>query len=125
MHRTGRYPSTPTRYRKLPFIDYNDGVAIVTPNASVALGSRLLKKGMAGADVKALQELLLQLGYELPKHGADSDFSTETGAAVFAFQKDAELEEDGKYGDKTHAALMDAVADNDESKRDMPTENDL
>ena len=84
----------------------------------VALGSRLLKRGMTGTDVKALQELLMQLGYELPRYGADSDFGEETEKAVIAFQKAEGLEPDGKYGEKTHAALMDAVADDDEGKKD-------
>ena len=108
---------------KLPFIDYNDGGVIITPPANYTLGSRLLKKGMTGSDVKAMQELLIQLGYDLSRHGADADFGSETEAAVLAFQKDAELEEDGKYGDKTHAALMDAVADDDEGKQDVPAED--
>ena len=104
---------------KLPFIDYNDGEASVTPPVKdVVLGSRLLKKGMTGADVKALQELLMQLGYQLPRYGADSDFGDETEKAVIAFQKAECLEPDGKYGEKTHAALMDAVADDDEGKKD-------
>ena len=41
-----------------------------------------------------------------------------------AFQKKAGLEVDGKYGDKTHAALMDAVADDDEGKADAPGTGD-
>ena len=106
---------------KLPFIDYNDGAAQVTPpSIDVPLGSRLLKCGDKGGDVKAMQELLLQLGYALPKYGADGEFGSETEKAVLAFQKEAELEQDGKYGDKTHAALMDAVADDDEGKQDEP-----
>ena len=55
----------------------------------------------------------MQLGYALPKHGADAEFGSETEKALLAFQKKAGLEADGKYGDKTHAALMDAVADDD------------
>ena len=110
-----------THWYKLPFIDYNDGAAVIAPPTNYTLGSRLLKKGMEGADVKAMQELLLQLGYGLPKYGADGDFGSETEAAVLAFQKAEELEEDGKYGDKTHAALMDAVDDDDEGKQDMPS----
>ena len=106
---------------KLPFIDYNDGGTQVTPpSVDVPLGSRLLKRGDKGGDVKAMQELLLQLGYALPKHGADGEFGSETEKAVLAFQKDSELELDGKYGDKTHAALMDAVADDDEGRQDEP-----
>ncbi|MDY4138370.1 MAG: peptidoglycan-binding protein [Eubacteriales bacterium] len=53
------------------------------------------------------------MGYALPKYGADSEFGAETEKALLAFQKKAGLEADGKYGDKTHAALMDAVADDD------------
>ena len=97
---------------KLPFIQYREAAAEI-PAPQIALGSRLLKRGMVGSDVKALQELLMQLGYALPKHGADAEFGSETEKALLAFQKKAGLEADGKYGDKTHAALMDAVADDD------------
>ena len=55
----------------------------------------------------------MQLGYALPKYGADAKFGAETEKALRAFQKEAGLTVDGKYGDKTHAALMDAVADDD------------
>ena len=103
---------------KLPFIQYRD-TAVDVPTPEITLGSRLLKRGMVGSDVKALQEMLMQLGYALPKHGADSEFGAETEKALLAFQKKAGLEADGKYGDKTHAALMDAVAD-DDGQPDMP-----
>ncbi len=122
-----------TNWYKLPFIDYADEIAgqpggkpadtLGIATTKITLGTRLLKRGMKGSDVKAMQELLLQLGYALPKYGTDSDFGAETEKAVKAFQKDAGLEEDGKYGDKTHAALMDAVADDDEGKADMPGES--
>ena len=66
----------------------------------------------------------MQLGYKLPKYGADSEFGAETEAAVLAFQEDEGLKQDGKYGDQTHAALMDAVADDDEGKKNAePEEN--
>ena len=97
---------------KLPFIQYGD-TAAENSAPQIARGSRLLKRGMVGSDVKALQELLLQLGFALPKHGVDSEFGAETEKALLAFPKKAGLEADGKYGDKTHAALMDAVADDD------------
>ena len=112
-----------THWYKLPFIQYEGSTGKVTPPTSeVTLGSRLLKRDMSGADVKALQELLLQLGYSLPKHGADSEYGVETESAVKAFQTKEGLEVDGKYGDKTHAALMSAVADDDEGKKDEPVE---
>lgn len=105
---------------KLPFIQYGEA-SEDAPVLEIVLGSRLLKKGMVGSDVKALQELLIQLGYSLPKYGADSEYGAETEKAVIAFQKKAGLEADGKYGDKTHAALMDAASDADE-KNEQPEE---
>ena len=97
---------------KLPFIQYGETAADV-PAPEIALGSRLFKRSMEGSDVKALQELLMQLGYTLPKYGADAKFGAETEKALRAFQKEAGLTVDGKYGDRTHAELMDAVADDD------------
>ena len=104
---------------ELPFIDYGDAIKSTesTP-VELTLGCRLLQKGMSGADVKALQEALIELGYTL-EHGADGSFGNETRAAVKAFQKAQRLTQDGKYGDQTHAALMDALAD-DEDSDDVP-----
>lgn len=114
-----------THWYCLPFIDYGEGILpsgggkpAGTPETSHTLGSRLLKKGMKGADVRAMQELLMQLEYALSGYGADGVFGVETETAVKAFQRNEGLEEDGKYGDRTHAALMEAVADDDEGKRD-------
>ena len=102
-----------TRTQGHTVVVLNDGgkAMLDDPVKEFALGDRLLKKGMAGADVKALQESLLKLGYALPKHGADGDYGSETVAAVTAFQKAEGLTEDGCYGDKTHAELMDALSD--------------
>ena len=115
---------------QLPFIDY--GVGVLEGNASetdAALGTRLLEKGMAGADVKAMQEMLIRLGYDLPRYGADGQFGSETLSALLAFQENEGIDEAGKYGEKTHAALMDAIADYDEGEypadeqADAPPEN--
>ena len=57
-----------THWYKLPFIDYGDtsGAQIAVEGVTVyTLGSRLLKNGSSGSDVKALQELLNQLGSSL------------------------------------------------------------
>ena len=98
-------------WAKLPFIDYGDtGSAQPAEMVTYTLGSRMLKKGSAGADVKTLQELLNQLGAGL---AVDGDFGSKTETAVKAFQKKAGLKQDGKYGDQTHTALMAAIADND------------
>lgn len=98
-------------WAKLPFIDYGD-TASAQPAETVTytLGSRLLKKGSVGSDVKTRQELLNQLGAAL---AVDGNFGSKTESAVKAFQKKGGLKHDGKYGDQTHAALMAAIADND------------
>ena len=108
-----------THWYKLPFIDYGDtsGAQIAVEAVTVyMLGSRLLKNGSSGADVKALQELLNQLGATLE---VDGQFGSKTEAAVKAFQKKAGIKQDGKYGDQTHAALMAAVAEDDAGQQAM------
>lgn len=105
-----------THWCQLPFIDYGDApftTKAETTATEYTLGSRSLTKSMKGTDVKTLQELLLQLGYTLPKYGADGDYGKETIAAVTAFQKKVGIKADGVYGTQTHTALMSAVAEND------------
>ena len=105
-------------WAKLPFIDYGDGT-VTTPSTAIiyVLGSRSLKKGSIGSDVKTLQELLNQLAIVTPALEVDGDFGSKTEAAVKAFQKKARIKQDGIYGDETHKALMGAVADDDEGKK--------
>ena len=62
------------------------------------LGTRTVKKGSKGTDVKALQEFLLQLEYSLPKYGADGEFGSETETALKKFQKKVGIKQDGIYG---------------------------
>ena len=92
---------------QLPFIQYESAPAL-KPSL---LGTRLLRRGMRGDDVKELQTLLLRLGYALPKYGADGDFGSETRSALRQFQKAARIEVDGVYGENSHAALMRAISD--------------
>ena len=86
-------------------------IAAVKANSSEekTLGSRLLKRGSAGGDVKQLQHYLIQLGYDLGKWGADGEFGGATELAVKAFQKDSALAADGQYGEKTHEAMLQAL----------------
>ena len=108
-----------SHWYKLAFIDYGDTSGEQTAVEAVTvymLGSRLLKNGSSGADVKALQELLNQLGAALE---VDGQFGSKTEAAVKAFQKKAGIKQDGKYGDQTHAALMAAVAEDDAGQQAM------
>lgn len=83
-----------------------------------ALGERLLKHGAEGADVKQLQQYLIQLGYDLGKWGADGEFGDATEFAVRAFQGDHKLSVDGQYGPKSHAAMLEALeADEPEAEQ--------
>ena len=52
------------------------------------LGERLpLKEGMKGTDVEELQEILMDLGFELPTGKADGEFGPETATAVKEFER--------------------------------------
>lgn len=76
-----------------------------TPNATEQ--SRTLRMGDEGADVVALQERLLQLGYWLPT--ADGDFDANTHHAVVALQKTIGVARDGVAGPTVHLALSRGV----------------
>ena len=66
-----------------------------------------LRNGSKGAEVKALQERLTELGYWNGK--ADGKFGGTTTQAVYALQKAAGLSRDGVVGDRTKKALEQGV----------------
>jgi hypothetical protein len=72
-------------------------------------GSRILRHGSAGSDVKAMQEALIRLGYDLGKFGADGDFGDCTELALIVFQTAAGIDADGECGPVTFAALNKAL----------------
>ncbi|WNB86728.1 L,D-transpeptidase family protein [Cellulomonas sp. ATA003] len=63
----------------------------------------MLERGDEGAEVLAVQERLIELGYFLRR--ADGDFGPATQQAVWALQKAAGLARDGLVGPATRAAL--------------------
>ena len=69
----------------------------------------VLKKGDRGGAVRELQEQLIELGYSLPRFGADGHFGDETEAAVKAFQRDQKIKVDGIVGPETKAKLKEAL----------------
>jgi peptidoglycan hydrolase-like protein with peptidoglycan-binding domain len=62
-----------------------------------------------GPDVRDVQQALLALGYELPKHGADGIRGRETVAAVSKFQSDNQLTVDGDPGPETVGKLNELI----------------
>lgn len=64
-----------------------------------------LRRNDAGAEVKRMQQRLIELGY-LKKGGDDGDFGTGTWNAVKAFQRNNNLTSDGIAGPATLAALF-------------------
>lgn len=66
-----------------------------------------LRRGSSGEYVTLLQTKLIQLGYDVGATGADGKFGDKTTAAVKAFQRDRGLTVDGVVGRNTWAALED------------------
>lgn len=78
------------------------------------LGDRTITRGVEGEDVMELQKALVKLGYDLGAFGAnrdgiDGDCGSKTIMAIKDFQTAHGLTADGKYDDKTHAAMMKAI----------------
>lgn len=87
---------------------------------------RELKRGMTGADVVELQEMLRQLNYDLGTYGIDGDFGGDTEDAVKAFQVNVALPETGVVDAATWARLDKIISgkgdpDEDQSE-EAPTE---
>lgn len=66
----------------------------------------VLKKGVKGEEVKAMQILLMGYGYSCGSKGADGSFGGATDKALRAYQKDRKLSVDGSCGGKTWASLL-------------------
>jgi len=73
-------------------------------SVDTTFSSTLLKKGMKGADVKKLQQILTNKGYSTK--GTDGIFGSNTEAAVKKFQKANKLKADGIVGSATKKALL-------------------
>jgi peptidoglycan hydrolase-like protein with peptidoglycan-binding domain len=98
-------------------IDPSKNVKVTKPDIQIAdnVVVNYLNKGDKSSSVKALQNKLISLGYELPEYGADGDFGNETLKAVKNFQKDNGLVQDGIVGPKTSEKLGQAKAKSNHS----------
>ena len=82
--------------------------AYVAPDETMPEGfERILQRGMAGMDVRAMQEALIVRGYL--DDTADHIFGNKTRAALRAFQRDNGLRDDGVAGPETLRALMEGL----------------
>ena len=77
---------------------------IVTIHYSVRLP--MLVKGTESEAVRAMQQLLIAKGYDLPRYGADGEFGDETENALLLFQEDMGLKPVAKCGPDTWSALL-------------------
>lgn len=84
-----------TSWGRLPasMLEYVDVDTTIVPDD--------IKFGDTGEAVEQLQKLLMDLGYPLPKYGADGDFGRETEDALKAFQRDHGLPDTGVLDDET------------------------
>lgn len=64
-----------------------------------------LSKGDKGDAVKAMQTMLIAIGYSCGSYGADGDFGSDSDKALRKFQKDYDLTVDGKYGSNSKTKL--------------------
>lgn len=87
-----------TKHGRLPYVRYEDG--------EFQVELHLLRKGMTGEDVRALQGLLIAHGCGCGKSGADGVFGENTAKALIAFQEKKGLETDGIAGPESFAALL-------------------
>lgn len=81
---------------------------------------RTLQRGMEGADVRELQGMLLQMGYDLGTYGIDGDFGPATEEAVKALQANLGLAETGIVDQDLWERLdkiMDNKGDSDEPEQ--------
>lgn len=89
-----------TRYKLYEFDSEmpNDTPLVVT-------NRRTLKRGMRGDDVKLVQQILMNNGYDLGKWGADGQFGAQTEKIIKQFQNEKGLIVDGIVGKKTWLML--------------------
>lgn len=66
---------------------------------------RTIKRGMSGTDVRYMQNILLNLNYDLGKWGADGNYGECSEKAIRKFQSERGLVVDGIVGPKTWCML--------------------
>ena len=88
------------------YVDYN---ATSQPEASetpYTLNAVVLRRGMKGEKIEALQHLLIGKGYSCGYAGVDGSFGPDTENAVLLYQEDHDLEADANVGPMTLSSLL-------------------
>ncbi len=80
-----------------------------TPPATALPADTVLRPGDSGEEVVALQQALIELGYDPGQ--PDGDYGAATEEAVASFQQDQGLESDGVAGPTTIEAINTALAE--------------
>ena len=83
---------------------YDNAAAVKPVRTTYAVELPILKSGMEGDDVKALQILLTGLKHSTK--GFDGKFGKNTETALKNFQKEKKLDQDGKCGPATWKELL-------------------
>lgn len=94
-----------TSWGYCPFIEYTTE-SKTEEDVKVSIKLDVLRRGVKGSQVEAVQILLEGLGYKLPKYGSDGEFGAETEAAVKKYQTHKKLAADGVVGAATWSALL-------------------
>lgn len=95
-------------------------IIMAATNSSDVKEVDVMKKGDRGPMVERLQRILMALGYQLPKYGADGVFGAETEAAVNAFKKSTGLPQNGIVDVPTMIAMAERLL---QSKDALEKEN--
>jgi peptidoglycan hydrolase-like protein with peptidoglycan-binding domain len=96
-------------------------IAVPTSASAAAFGTRTLKQGMSGSDVKTAQKLLVQTGQKLT---ADGQFGPATKKAVVAFETAEGLDPDGQIAPDEASELVDAASQGAASSRQSDATTD-
>ncbi|MHC4371933.1 MAG: peptidoglycan-binding domain-containing protein, partial [Planctomycetota bacterium] len=80
----------------------------------------MLKFGSRGSEVEALQQFLIDQGYDLGDAGADGIFGSKTRTAVRQFQSDQGITIDGVVGPTTQGKIDTFGIPDEEPAGDEP-----
>lgn len=90
----------------VPFVESENAPVPAEKDTMLPMQVRMLKRGMAGADVKTLQAALIAYGFSCGAAGADGDFGNGTETALKKFQTKYGLGADGIAGKGTWGKLL-------------------